>query len=71
MVALGYLQIQGVDFEDMHSPVISDIGFRMIINISLQRNWKLIKLDVEEAFLLGKLEEDIYIDVPEGFKEKG
>ena len=55
----------------MHSPVISDIGFRMIINISLQRNWKLIKLDVEAAFLLGKLEEDIYIDVPDGFKEKG
>ena len=37
LVALGYRQIQGLDFEYMHSPVISDIGFRMIINISLKK----------------------------------
>ena len=58
LVALGYRQVQGIDYEEMHAPVISDVGFRMIVNISIQNDWKLVKLDVEAAFLLGKLNEE-------------
>ena len=71
LVALGYRQVQGIDYEDIHAPVISDVGFRMIVNISIQNGWKLVKLDVESAFLLGKLNEEIFIEITDGFKEKG
>ena len=70
-MSLGYKQVQGVDYEEMHSPVISDVGFRMILNVCIQNDWRIVKLDVEEAFLLGKLEEETYVEIPDGFDEKG
>ena len=60
-----------MDYEEIHYPVISDIGFRMILNVCIQNEWRIAKLDVEAAFLLGKLEEETYIEVPEGFEDKG
>ena len=39
LVALGYRQVSGLDYEDIHSPVISDVGFRMILCICLKNNW--------------------------------
>ena len=71
LVSLGYIQILGVDYEELHAPVISDVGFRLILCISLQNGWRISKLDVEAAFLLGKLEEDLYVTIPDGFHDKG
>lgn len=63
--------MQGVDYEEIHSPVIIDVGFRMILNIFIHNDWRISKLDVEEEFFLGKLNEEIYIEIPDGFEEKG
>ena len=70
MVALGYRKISGVDYEDLHAPVISDVGFRLILLIVIEMNWEIKKLDVEAAFLVGKLDEVIYITIPEGFNDQ-
>ena len=71
LVALGYKQIQGIDYDEIHAPVISYVGFRMILLNFIQKGWRLAKVDVEAAFLLGKLNEDIYVSLPDGFDEVG
>ena len=54
-MSLGYCQISGLDFEDIHSPVMNEVGMRIMIIISIENKWKCSKLDVESAFLLGNL----------------
>ena len=66
LVACGYSQIPGVDFTESYAPVIHNVTWRilLIVKILLKLNAKII--DVETAFLHGELEEEIYIDSPEG-----
>jgi hypothetical protein len=61
LVACGYSQIPGVDFEQAYSAVANDVTFRIIIILMLV--WKLsaIIFDVETAFLYGKLDRKIYL----------
>lgn len=68
LVACGYTQIPGVDFTEAYSPVINDVAFRIMIII--QMVWKLSAkiIDVETAFLNGELEEQIYMDCPDGLE---
>ena len=41
-----------------------------MLTICIQSNWKCAKVDVEAAFLLGKLDEEIYIELPDGIDKK-
>ena len=67
LVALGYSQIPGVDFTENYAPVVNDVTFRMVLVIIMIKKLKTRLLDVETAFLHGKLEEEIYMKVPEGY----
>jgi len=69
LVCLGYSQIPGVDFSDNYAPVGNDITFRVIMVLQLIYNLHVVLLDVETAFLYGKLEEEIYMEIPTGYKE--
>ena len=66
LVACGYSQVGGVDFTQSFSPVVNDITFRILLIAKIV--WKLDSylFDVETAFLLGTLEEEIYMEMPEG-----
>lgn len=44
---------------------------RTIVALSAQRKWMIHQLDVKSAFLHGELEEDVYVEQPQGFQEKG
>jgi len=70
LVALGYRQISGLDYSDIHSPFLNEVGMRMMLVISMEKEWEIRKLDVEAAFLLGKLKEEIYIEFPDGIGNK-
>jgi len=37
LVALGYRQVAGIDYDEIHAPVISDVGFRLVLYIGLQK----------------------------------
>jgi hypothetical protein len=65
-VACGYSQIPGVDFTENYAPVISDVTYRIMLIAEIV--WKLSSkiVDVETAFLHGDLEEEIYMDCPQG-----
>jgi len=66
LVACGYSQIPGVDFQHSFAPTISDVSWRILIIAMLLFNYDAKIVDVETAFLHGDLEEDIYMEAPEG-----
>ena len=67
LVAKGFSQIPGVDYNDVFSPVVKHSSIRTFFGIVAMRDLELEQLDVKTAFLHGELEEEIYMDQPEGF----
>ncbi|KAG8491868.1 hypothetical protein CXB51_015214 [Gossypium anomalum] len=67
LVAKGYSQIPGVDFTDVFSPVVKHSSIRALLGIVAMHDLELEQLDVKTTFLHGELEEDIYMQQPEGF----
>ena len=60
-------QIPGVDFTDNYSPVVNDVTFRVVVARMLIQNLK--GKDIDNAFLNGDLEHEIYMEIPEGYDE--
>lgn len=71
LVAKGYVQRQGVDYVDTYSPVARYETVRIILGLAAQNQWSVFQFDVKSAFLNGSLEEDVYVDQPEGFVVEG
>ncbi|KIK18519.1 hypothetical protein PISMIDRAFT_14301 [Pisolithus microcarpus 441] len=71
LVAKGFTQEYGIDFEDTFSPVTRFETVRILLAHAAQNNWEMEAVDVKTAFLYGKLDEEIYMEQPEGFKIKG
>lgn len=70
LVAKGYIQRHGVDFEEVFAPVARIETARFIIALAASRGWEIHHLDVKTAFLHGDLKEDVYVQQPEGFRVK-
>ena len=71
LVALGYAQKHGVDYKEVFAPVARWDTIRMILAMATVNNWQVFQLDVKSAFLHGELEEDVYIEQPKGYEQKG
>ena len=70
LVGKGYTQIPGIDFTKSFAPVVHDITFRLFLIIYLQNDsWTINSINIETAFLFGKLDEPLYMEIPEGFFE--
>ncbi|KAG8482610.1 hypothetical protein CXB51_024194 [Gossypium anomalum] len=67
LVAEGYSQIPRVDFTDVFSPVVKHSSIRALLGIVAMHDLELEQLDVKTTFLHRELEEDIYMQQPEGF----
>jgi hypothetical protein len=59
LVACGYSQIPGIDFNESFAPVINDVSFRIMLIAKLIWDLEVFIVDVETAFLHGKLQEEI------------
>ena len=71
LVAKGFTQVEGVDYNEIFSPVVKYTTIRTVLALVTQFNWELEQLDVKTAFLHGELDEQIYMQQPEGFEEPG
>ncbi|KAE8723957.1 Detected protein of unknown function [Hibiscus syriacus] len=68
LVAKGYAQKEGIDYNEVFSPVVKYSSIRTLLALVAQLNLELAQLDVKTAFLHGDLEE-IYMTQPEGYKD--
>ena len=71
LVVKGYAQVFVVDYSDTFAPVARLDTIRLLLAIAAQMNWRVYQLDVKSAFLNGILQEEIYVERPEGFVKKG
>ena len=66
LVAEGFTQRPGVDFNETYSPVMSGIMFRYLISFAVQKRLSMQLMDVVTTYLYGSLDSDIYMKVPDG-----
>jgi hypothetical protein len=68
LVCKGYAQVEGIDFEETFSLVVKMQAIRLILAYVCSKNIKVYQMDANLTFLNGELEEDVYIEQPEGFQ---
>nr|GFD03750.1 retrotransposon protein, putative, Ty1-copia subclass [Tanacetum cinerariifolium] len=67
LVAKGCTQTYGIDYEETFSHVAGIRAIRILIAIATYYDYKIWQMDVKTAFLNGRLDEDIYMEQPEGY----
>jgi hypothetical protein len=66
-VSRGFSQKEGIDYDDIFSLVSRYTSIRIIISLAAALGWKLHQMDVKTAFLNDEVEQEVYIEQPEGF----
>ena len=66
----GFNKKKGIDFEEIFSPMVKMSSIRVVLGLTTFLNLEVEQLDVKTAFLHDDLEEEIYMQQPEGFEVK-
>ena len=56
-----------IEFEETFNPIVKMEIMRAIIFMAASKHWKLHQMDVKNSFLNGNLEEEVYMEQPEGY----
>nr|GEW49385.1 ribonuclease H-like domain-containing protein [Tanacetum cinerariifolium] len=70
IVTKGFSQRDGIDFDNTFSPDVKMTIVRCVIALSVENKWPLFQLDVNNAFLYGDLDGEIYMTIPQDFSDK-
>ena len=70
LVAQGYSQVPGIDYQETFAPVASYDSVRVFLSIVAIEDLELVACDVDTAFLYGVLDEEIYMKQPQGYITK-
>ncbi|KAJ1575250.1 hypothetical protein NDA11_004617 [Ustilago hordei] len=68
LVARGFTQREGIDFEETFAPVAPLSAIRALLSLAVERNWEVHQLDITMAYLNSTLNHVIYMKPPEGAK---
>src|SRR5579862_9353626 len=71
LVAKGYAQRYGIDYEETYAPVCRIGSIRVLIALAAYFDWEVHHMDVTSAFLNGDLEETVYMQQPPTFEASG
>ena len=71
LIAKGFSQVEGLDYDQIFSPVVQFETVHLILSMAALENWTISGLDVQNAFLYSDLDEEIYMEQPEGFCVQG
>ena len=69
LVAQGYTQVEGIDFDETFAPVARLEAIHILLTYANHHDITLCQMDVKSAFLNGKLEEEVYVAQPPGFED--
>ena len=71
MVARGFTQQPDIDFNETVAPVAHMDTVRTVLAIAAQNKWPVHQMDVKSTFLNGYLEEEVYVEQPQGYEVPG
>ena len=71
LVAQGFSQVEGIDYNELFSPVVHFESVCLMLALTALHNWYMMGVDICTAYLYGKLDEEIYMRQPEGFIARG
>ena len=69
LVAKGHTQTHGIDYHESFAPVVKMNTIQILLSLATNLDWSLQQLDVKNAFLHGDIEEEVYMEVPMGWKK--
>ena len=71
LVARGFVQREGIDFEEVFAPVTRMESIHLLLALAVAKDWHVHHLDVKSAFLNGELAKTVFVRQPPGFAVKG
>jgi hypothetical protein len=69
LVAKGYSQVEGLDFDETYAPVARLDSIRILLAYATYHGFKLYQIDMKSAFLNGLIKEEVYVEQPPGFED--
>jgi hypothetical protein len=70
LVAKGYAQTYGIDYEETYSPDAKMTTIKTIIIMAATKRWSLHQMDVKNVFLHGDLQGEVYMEQPPGYVDQ-
>eukprot|EP01018_Ginkgo_biloba_P033190 Gb_05496 [translate_table: standard] len=71
LVAKGYAQQEGIDYIETFAPVTKMDTIKIVLVLAEKNGWIIYQMDVKSAFLNGYVDEEIYVEQPQGFEIVG
>ncbi|GJV19520.1 putative ribonuclease H-like domain-containing protein [Tanacetum coccineum] len=69
LVAQGYTQEEGIDYDEVFAPVVRIKAIRLFLAYASFKDFVVHQMDIKSAFLYGKIEEEVYVCQPPGFED--
>ena len=70
LVAKGFNQLYGLDFHETFSPIVKPTTIKVILTLAITHKWEIQQININNAFLNGALQEEIYMQQPPGFENE-
>ena len=70
LVAQGFKQIAGVDFDETYSPVMRRRCLRILVAVAVENDWEIHQVDVVAAYLNSPIDKPVYMEQPQQYEEK-